>query len=107
MPRAALVLGEGEGDVTADEDVGNEDDDERPGADESPAADDDGGAVDVESGAEDDTEVLGVTEAPPPLLVEVWLVEAGLVLPEADVEFVPLIVNCGLAFPESPNTTTM
>jgi len=105
MPRPALGLGEGDGDVRAEDDVGSEDDDD-PGADDADADDagaddagaDDDGAVAVEPGAEVDAVAmggLGVTDVPPLLLVGVPgvpEVEAGLVLVavlEADAEFAP------------------
>jgi len=97
----ALLLGEGEGEGTVEDDVGNGDDDNTD--DDTDAAvsdvDVDTGDVAVEIGADDDAVAiggLGVTERVPLLLVEVAIanvpVEVGGVLvamPEPDTEGAP------------------
>jgi len=114
------LLGEGTGAVTeARDDVGNEDDED---------AGPDGGAVAVETGVEDEAVAmggLGVTERLPERLPVGGLIDplgddGGLVAapeadeppgtdeaPEAEEELDPSIVNGGLMFPESPNSTTI
>jgi len=110
------LLGEGTGAVTeARDDVGNEDDED---------AGPDGGAVAVETGAEDEAVAmggLGVTERlPAGGIIDPVGDDGGLVAapeadeppgtdeaPEAEEELDPSIVNGGLMFPESPKSTTI